>query len=311
MGKFGGLAWLDDILPTIRVDDLTALRYLDLLEIRWDELTAASRTSLKRLCRNVTMLQHFSSSTIQAGGSVLALELLLASPSLRVFTFESSENSDGLNLAPPQRPLNVALYSNMPKVTPPLTRLSVKGHLGEVLAGLQLVCPKMPLEDLTLAKITQEDEDLAISFAQSCADTLTNLSLEYEKMDAPVYEPAICFNDGISGLTSLRAFTLKVHLQHIPSILRHIQSRDLKHLTLETSARTLSASDLDDLAHVLTTGVLATARPNVTIICFPLRDIRSDAAAMADMSNKLATSLKDLEKEGRLDILWPIPRPRV
>jgi len=301
---YGGIAWLDDILPTIRVHDLTALQWLDLIELRWDELSADSRTNFKYLCQRLTTLRHF---TCYTDGPVrrcaFAIELLDISPSLRAFTFHYSTSTGGSASALANaQPLDLTPYYDMRKTAHPLTKLTITGYLGPIITCLNIVHPNLHLEELSLATISPDDEAAVISLLQSCAETLTYLSLLYSKA---LFEPMLCSGAGISRLTALETLAIMGDLQYIPAILRHIPSRSLKTLTINASPRTLSNTDLDDLTRVLTVGSLASSRPRVTIICWPekVEQEAEDTVALKNMHDVLVASLRDLHKEGRLEML--------
>ncbi|KAH9914684.1 uncharacterized protein B0H18DRAFT_1044225 [Fomitopsis serialis] len=303
--QYGGIAWLDDILPTIRVHDLTALQWLDLLELCWEELSADSRANLKYLCRRLTTLRHFTCSQDNpARRCALAVELLDASPSLRTFTFHYHEATPTgvATLADDAQPLDLTPYYGMRRTAHPLTKLILSGHLGPIVTCLNIVHPNLRLEELSLAAISPDDEGTAISLLQSCAETLTFLSLLYSKKS---YEPMLCSGAGISRMIALQTFTIMADLQFVPAILRHIPSRSLKHLTMNAAPQTLSKTDLGDLTRVLTMGSLAASRPRVTIICWPEKVAQEseDPVALQNMRDILVASLKDLHKDGRLEML--------
>jgi len=69
-------------------------------------------------------------------------------------------------------------------------------------------------------------------------------------------------------MTSLRSLHLETQdLQYVPAILRQIRSPKLVDLTIRAVLLGPGSSVLKGLAECLSTGLLASARPRVTVIC--------------------------------------------
>ncbi|KAH9914683.1 uncharacterized protein B0H18DRAFT_1044224, partial [Fomitopsis serialis] len=189
-----------------------------------------------------------------------------------------------------------------------LKTLSVVGQVRLYLPIIVAAVPMSHLRDITLGDLDTDDVGPVVSLLQARATALQRLSLKFHHRfwiwirDPPVRpEAPYCDEPILSGMTSLRSL--------------HLEAQDLQYLVDLTIRAVLfgpGSSVLEELAECLSTGVLASARPRVTIICTAEKDhfiVQLDVPMMIDMCNELLKHLKDLRKEGRLRILRPVMDP--
>ncbi|KAH9830965.1 uncharacterized protein C8Q71DRAFT_315979 [Rhodofomes roseus] len=173
------VAWVEDLLPQVRANDLTALRTLWLSNVRWDGLSAASRTSLIHLCRWLTQIGLISKWPDHDARCPFAVELLGASPSLQRFALRCMHEDN--HWQSPAQPLDIAPYSHMStKAAPHLRTLEISADVGPLLTVLHTVFPVLHLQELSLGPLYEGTGSLVLSFLRSCAETLVCLSLSFK-----------------------------------------------------------------------------------------------------------------------------------
>lgn len=117
---------------------------------------------------------------------------------------------------------------------------------------------------------------------------------------------AFIAHGSLSCATGLRELTLEADLARVPSILRQIASPHLVELTLKvdlatpTARRMLLENGVGELAQSLTSGVLAAARPRVSLVVS--RHGPRPGKVTAEHA-ALLEGLAALREEGRLRIM--------
>lgn len=119
---------------------------------------------------------------------------------------------------------------------------------------------------------------------------------------------------GLSCVTSLRILTLDARHAYIPSIIRQLKPpylTDLKEKIYYVKIDAMNSyafernEGQDELAQSLTTGLLATIRPRISILLWPEYDWHQpEASQLSSSRDVLLSDLVSLRDEGRLRIMY-------
>ncbi|KAH9914681.1 uncharacterized protein B0H18DRAFT_1125342 [Fomitopsis serialis] len=309
--------WFNDILPSIRVHDLTAMQHLTIHNAVWSNLSDESRCSLASLCQRLVALRLFCIDAVGGIPHASVAELLTAATTLRQLSLFCTPDMEDVDTTPqdddavPTRP---DAQTNAPKHSLALRSYSVDGPLCSHLPAFLDAFSPSELEDVTLGSLNESNIRQAISFLKSCSERLVHLSLKFELQwlwilsgPNPTARPEVlfCAQGGLTGITLLQSLQLDAQLQHVPAILRQIESPSLVDITVRATPSMLPTCDLDELARSLRSGSLASARPRFSLICECElnRILHPDYAAWDRMRDAFREALKDLRDEGRLRFL--------
>ncbi|EPT01753.1 hypothetical protein FOMPIDRAFT_91599 [Fomitopsis schrenkii] len=316
--------FLDDVLPTIRTRDLTALRSLEVVDLTWAELSTESRRAFFDLCPLITSLSLFclrgqgisSSGMVELLGGVTEVsslqKLYVSDPHIFVRRYILSDNQP--------------IPSPPTKATISLKSLTMEGDcMTPFLPGLLAVFAFPHITDLILRDIAPDNVGDLVSLLRGCASNVERLQLRFDKLLIGHYmserdhadvvpESLFLTQEGLSGLTALRSVHLTADPRWLPAMLRPLSTcKHLEDLTIHASPCMLYRCDLDKLA--LSLFILARARTSLRIIFFCDLDTdhyrkRSPAGpALDQMRDQLASKLTDLLQEGRLQFLRYVRDP--
>ena len=124
-----------------------------------------------------------------------------------------------------------------------------------------------------------------------------------------------CSLHGLSGLTSLRNLHIDANLDHIPDMLRQIDSPRLEHIIIEASPYMLDAAIPEVLARAIYEATCTKKHPArmVSFVCTPdmAQSQKPDFEALPRMRDRLlqVEVLKDLHKQRKLHILRRVQCP--
>lgn len=328
------IPFLDEVLSTIRIRDLTALHTLEIVDLTWEDLSFDSRTSLIELCRPIASLSLFCElgEGITPSGFVELMNAVTGVAHLRklyIARYVASETQP--------------IERGDAKAILPLTSLTMDSRsIPSFLPGLSSAFTLPHITDLVLRGIDTDTISDVLSLLRGCASSVEHLQLSFDYLligpfssmlrergskpdvecTCPILGMVVPYaqlcttlssalfqaQGGLSGLTALRDVHLTADLQWLPVILQPLSAcRNLSDITIQASPYMVDHCELDKLAHSLLTLTRARASLRITFFCAldsgpPTCELPADVI-LRRMRGKLLRKFAELQKDGRLRFL--------
>ena len=162
--------WLDDILPVMRIHELTALESVSLGRLRWDILSHRSRDGIMELCRRIRSLK-LSCWVLGDTPCSAVLQMLSAATTLQRFELlnhwihPALLREDELPIPPVPGPALV------------LHSLCISDVANLYLPALQRYFMTIRVSEVVLSSVVTVDMEVVASFLNSCAPSLERVTL--------------------------------------------------------------------------------------------------------------------------------------
>ena len=166
--------WFNNVLPEIRINDLTALESLSLEALQWESLLSTSRRSIARLCRQLRSLQVVTWDSLDIP-CIAVIQLLSAAPSLEHLALRLPEQ----DIIPPIDPDELPPRSNA-NATLVLDSFKIDNAVGCYLEGLPRHYSTLRITKLSLRGVGKNDVRAFIPFVRLCETSLQHLSLQLD-----------------------------------------------------------------------------------------------------------------------------------
>lgn len=168
----------NNILPAIRVPDLTVLQSLSFVDFLWAELSEESRCCLKQLCQRVTSLSIHVFCAAEGLSSTELIQLLLAGKSLRKVSITNSGLSGGYPRHSSESYDSDGLAHRTRKVSS-IASIRLSNSLHAYLPALLATFSFPHLTEVIIEGITLRELDDVMSFLRACSSTVEHLRLTF------------------------------------------------------------------------------------------------------------------------------------
>ncbi|KAH9933316.1 uncharacterized protein B0H18DRAFT_983022, partial [Fomitopsis serialis] len=290
--------WLDNTLPCMRFQDLTALRCLELSNVWWQALSRESRACLRAACQPIRCLILWDLQLTDALRPVF--DIISAAPLL--------EHLEVLSAGYPRKDdrLTIASLRSLPshkwRMPDTLSSLDIESELSGFFVALGHFTPELHVRTLSVKFVDREHASNVAAFVQSCGSSpMEHVNVSFADSPDPDSAPSaadiFCNSGGFSKNTSLCTLQLDVNAVSVVPILRSISSTTMKKGLFGITPQTLCMLDLDGLASLLRTGPLESTR--IEIIGFESFD--AEIRPLIDARDTLYRRLDSLRAEGRLE----------
>lgn len=270
-------------MPEIRVDDLVALEYLELIDLNWELLSSISVKRLHMLCHRPRSVAVRLS---RIPNIFPLLDLLQACDSAHKFVADGSDDANELA---------ISASFTLPQH---LHTLEVNGFMANFTDALCRFAPKHVIRTVYIASIHSRQAAGIARFMQWCGSTVEEISLDFQDPRARGNgfkrdEAPFCDAGGLKDNASLRVINLTGAPSGLLLILRQVCSEVVEQVNINTAPGALSVPDFDGLASLFSRGVFASAK---------LRILGSDIPVqpLIEMRDEVYDKLSVLREQGRL-----------
>lgn len=165
--------WLDNVLPEMRIRELTALKSLFVRAIQWESLSSSSRNSLVELCSRLHSLEVITWEASDIPRAAV-IELLCAATLLKHFALRLPEQI----FTPPPDPDKAP--SQRADAPPTLMSVELDNTVGWCSQALLLHFSALHITKASLRGVGLYDVKGALSFLVLSSASLQHLSLELD-----------------------------------------------------------------------------------------------------------------------------------